>query len=173
MGKSKPILLVLISILAAVLITINIVLLVQMKKNTYLVEPVNYLELDKGTIVIVFQEYECDECIKNFLFLNDLYEELKKEGQVDVRLIILSKECKDSKNISSMFVFPVTIVDNFSILKRMNIKETPLLIGISKNHEIVYYEHIPQGIRIDAEYLNGSLIQRLHYSNTFPDGSND
>lgn len=150
--------------LVYIVILVNIVTLFLAKKSSVSGEPFPWLELEKPTLLVVLDEFECASCVHNLQILNALYETLRSDGQIDVRCLIMSRSKSDSKNISSFFAFPVTITDDFKIFRRLNIRRTPLILGISSQKNIVYSELIPSSTMVTEEYLRHGVLDRLYYS---------
>jgi hypothetical protein len=146
------------------IIGLNIFLLFKLKKNTLDELPLESLKIQKPTMVVIFDEYECATCIENLLFLNDMYTRIKSEGILDFAAIVLSKNKTDVKKISRVFIFPVTVSDDFRILLRLNLHHTPVLLGISPEHRIVYSDLLPMHPPVTEEYIKKGVLDRLYYS---------
>jgi len=141
----------------------NIVLLLVVKGKIVGDIPLENIPIKKPTLVIVMDEFECANCIHNLLFLNDLASSKYSES-IDFAILILSKTKTDQKNIGKAFAFPVYVSDDFRILKRLNIDQTPLIIGISKERKIFYADLVPVGTTLTEDYFKKGVIDRLYYS---------
>ena len=103
----------------------NLLLLYQLRKQSMDTPPLDYLQLEKPTLVIVFHESECATCVENLFFLNDLYTTIKAEGRLEFQGIILSSEKQDPKGIAKAFIFPVLISDDFNIMRQRVLTGSP------------------------------------------------
>lgn len=162
--KTKSIFNKLIWAVIYIIIVLNIYLLYQLRKNSIDIPPFDDLNIHKPTLILLLDEFECPDCVKNLLFLNELYDQLKDGGQIDFLGIILSRTKNDSKNIAKVFDFPVMVTDNFKIFKRLNMNQTPLIVGLSHDRRIVYSELIPFETALDEDYFRRGIIDRLYYS---------
>jgi hypothetical protein len=151
-------------VLTFLFIAVNILLLYKLKQNSISELPFNHLNIKKPTLVVIFDEFECASCVHGLRFLNDLYTTIKSEARLEFMGLILSKNRTDSKNISKAFVFPCVVTNNFKILKRLNLNQTPVIIGISKDHRIVYSDLIPIQTEITENYIKKGVLDRLYYS---------
>jgi hypothetical protein len=147
-------------------IVLNGVLLLKLKKNTLEEPPLSFMEIKKPTLVLILDENECASCIWNLEFLNGIYTHYYNEGSLDFAAIILSKTKVDPKGIKKAFIFPCYTTDDFRILKRFNLNHTPVLLGITPEHQVVYSELIPFGTSLTEQYLKKGIIDRLYYSLT-------
>jgi len=145
-------------------IGINFFLLFEFKKNSLNEQPFEAINIQKPTLVVIFDENECASCVKNLLFLNEMYKYIKNEGSLDFKGIVLSRNKTDRKKISSVFSFPVIVSDDFRILLRLNLRHTPVILGISKEQRIVYSELIPFATVLDERYIKEGVLDRLYYS---------
>lgn len=164
--KNKKILTILGWIAVFGFIIVNAVILYQFKTSPSMKVPFADLRLDKSTLLIIFQEFECHDCVEGLKILNGMNGKLKDHGLIEIKGLILSEHNTDSKNIAAGFSFPFLISNDFDILKRLNINHTPVLIGISKKHGIFYSEVIPPGMAITENYLKDGVLDRLYYTNT-------
>lgn len=162
--KSKSLLNKVVWAVIYVIIALNFFLLYQLRKNSIDVPPFDDLDIQRPTLIMLLDEFECADCVRNLLFLNDLYKTMKKEGKIDFLGIILSHSKKDSKNIAKAFAFPVLVTDNFKILNRLNMNQTPIIVGLSQDRRIVYSELIPSGTALDEDYIRHGILDRLYYS---------
>ena len=114
--------------------------------------------------MIVFHESECATCVENLFFLNDLYTTIKAEGRLEFQGIILSREKQDPKGIAKAFIFPVLISDDFNIMRRLNLDKTPVILGLTPDHRIVYSDIVPFDTGVKKEYVRKGVLDRLYYS---------
>lgn len=145
------------------IIALNVLLLIKIKANSLSDTPLDYLDIKKPTMVVFFDEYECVDCLKQLFFLNELYSELSSRGRIDILGVVVSKTGSDSKDIVSLFEFPVVVTDNFDIFRRLKIDRTPLIVGISRVHQIIYSDIVPFETGVSKEYLKKGIIDRLYY----------
>lgn len=164
--QNKKIFTILGWIAIVVFIAINTMVLYQFKTSPSMKEPFPGMRLEKPTLLIIFQEFECQSCVESFKILNGMNGKLKDHGLIEIKGLIVSENNTDSKSIAAGFNFPFVISDDFDILKRLNIKHTPVLIGLSKTHGIFYSEVIPPTMTITEKYLEGGILDRLYYTNT-------
>ena len=147
-----------------IVIAANLFMLYQFKKSSLDTPPLGYLNLDKPTLVVIFNEHECASCVEGLFFLNDMYTAIKGEGRIDFQGIILSKEKKDPKNISKAFIFPIEITDDFNIMRRLNLDKTPVILGITPEHRVIYVGIVPFETGVKEEYIKKGVLDRLYYS---------
>lgn len=145
-------------------IIVNLVLLYWLKKRSLDTTPLDYLTLERPTLVVIFNEFECASCVEGLMFLNELYVQVKDEGKIGITGIILSKEKTDRKNIAKAFVFPIIVSDDFNILRRLNMNKTPIILGVSLEHRILYSDIVPFETGISEEYIKKGVLDRLYYS---------
>lgn len=145
-----------------VVIVVNFYLLNRVKQGALKQYPLDFLEIKKPTLVVLLDEFECTTCVRNLMFLNDMYEQFK--GDFDFTGIILSKTKTDNKGIAKAFAFPTLITDNFGILRRLNQNQTPLIMGLSKENRIYYCDLIPVEMAPSEEYIRKGVLDRLYYS---------
>jgi len=124
--------------------------------------PLSYMNFEKPTLVVFLDEMECMTCVESLLFLNQLAADLKEEGQIEIRLVILSGTGSDEKNLSERFQLPSLITSNFSILERLNITKTPLLVGITPEHNLVYHELLEVAPSVDPNHVRFVVLDRLY-----------
>ncbi len=157
-----------------VIVAVNAVLLVGLKRKTLSDMPLESLNITKPTLVVIMDENECAACVKRLMALNDLYTYIKEEGRIDFRGVILSHTKKDPKQLKRAFIFPVEISDDFRILYRLKMNRTPMIIGLSADHRILYSELVPWEAGVTVDYLKSGVLNRLYYSLQFreekPDG---
>ena len=151
-------------ILIFLLIAANICVLCKIKLTGIQKIPCVNLNLTKPALIVLLQEAECPGCVENLRFLNDLYIRIEQEGLIDFVGIIFSKSNSDQNNISGKFNFPFYIYDNFSILKRLNVNRTPLILGMTEQHEIFYCEIVPNETVLNEEYIKRGVLERLYFS---------
>ncbi len=147
-----------------IVIAANLFMLYQFKKRSLDTPPLEYLKLEKPTLVVIFNEQECASCVEALFFLNDMYTAIKGEGRLDFQGIILSKEKKDPKNISKAFIFPILITDDFNIMRRLNLNKTPVLLGMTPGHRVIYTDIVPFETGVTEEYIKKGVLDRLYYS---------
>lgn len=116
-----------------------------------------FLELEKPTLVFVLDENECVSCLEGLSFLNELYTELVAQEILDLKVVVLSKNGRDCKEISRWFHFPVVVSDDFSLLESLNLNQTPILTGITAAHRIIWLQPLPSGIIEPDELREGAL----------------
>jgi len=151
-------------ILVFIVIVVNFFLLQRVKQNSIAGLPLKYLDIKKPTLIVLLDEFECVSCVRGLLFLNDMYITIKEEGNIDFLGIVLSKNKTDKKDLSKAFVFPVIISDDFMILKRLNINRSPIILGLSKDHRVVYYELVPFETPLTENHIRKGVLDRLYYS---------
>jgi hypothetical protein len=149
------------------IILVNGFLLFKLKQNSIAELPLKHLELTKPTLVVIVDEMECASCIHGLRFLNKMYTTIKNEGRLDFKGIILSKNNTDSKSISNAFIFPFQVSDDFRILKRLNLNRTPVIIGISKDNQILYWDLVPFQTGVTQDFIKKGVLDRLYYSLEF------
>jgi len=147
-----------------IIIIINLILLIKIKNNQLTEMPLKSINSTKPVLVLILDEFECVSCVKKLLFLNDIFSSLNSDGRVDMTAIILSKNKTDSKSIAKAFIFPVIISNDFNVMKRLNLNHTPVIVGLSKDHKIVYSELIPFGTTLTEDYIRKGVLDRLYYS---------
>ncbi len=146
-------------------IIINFVLLLRINKQGPMdTKPLGTIKLEKPTLFVIFNEFECASCVEGLSFLNDLYLDIKQGEKIDFFGIILSENKTDSKRIETAFAFPFLVTDDFSILSRLNMNRTPIIIGLSKDHRIFFSDVVPMGTGITPEFLKKGALDRLYYS---------
>jgi hypothetical protein len=148
-------------------IGVNLYYLSKPKIDILALPPLNDIDIEKPTLVLILNEYECASCVSNLLFLNRMYSKYRCDGEIDFLGIIMSEDLSDQKELQKAFDFPFVISDNFQVFKRLNINRTPLIVGISKNYRIVYFELIPQERQLSESYIRKGVLDRLYYSNFF------
>jgi hypothetical protein len=135
-----------------------------LKRQSINETPFKWLNIDKPTLIFVFSEDECASCVKGLHFLNSLYPELKEKGDIELLGVILSKTGSDKKGISRFFQFPFIITHHFDFMKRFNTRRTPIVIGLSKEKELLHFDLIPAETGITDEFLRSGVLDRLYYS---------
>ena len=164
MKDKKKVLSIIAWLIICIIIGVNAFLLFRMKQNSIGEVPLKFLDIKKPTLIVLLDEFECASCVRGLLFLNDMYTTIKAEGNLDFLGIILSKEKTDKKGIAKAFIFPVIISDDFRILKRLNINRTPIILGLSSAHRIVYYELVPFETSLTEDHIRKGVLDRLYYS---------
>lgn len=149
------------------IILINGYLLLKLKKNSLEEAPLTFLNIKKPTLVVLLDEFECADCVKKLLFLNQIYSQLKSERRLDIAGVIFSQTKTDVKKISRVFKFPIYISDDFRIFKRINLNRTPIILGLTEKHQIVYSELIPMEATLTEYHIKETVLDRLYYSETF------
>lgn len=146
------------------LLAMNVVWLYQVKKNRVHGAPFKELNIDKPTLIVILDEFECATCVENIKILNNLANQENIVGRIDFYCLIVSKSKSDSKKIAPFFSFPTFVTDNYEIFRRLNINKTPLLLGLSPQKQIIYSEFLPPSIVVSERYLRKGIIDRLYYS---------
>lgn len=160
--SEKKILNNLVWIIIFVVIAVNFFLLNRVKQGALKQIPLDFLELKKPALIVLLDEFECSDCVRGLMFLNDMYEQVK--GEFEFTGIILSKTKSDKKGIAKAFAFPIRITDNFDILRRLNLNQTPVILGLSKEKRIYYCDLIPVETKLTEEYIKKGVLDRLYYS---------
>jgi len=120
--------------------------------------------LQKPTIALVIGEHDCLSCIHDLQIFNDLYPQIQSENDMDILAIIVSNDRTDTKNFSHYFDFPTITTDNVDIFKKIGHKNTPLILGLSKNKEIFFMDVLPLGTILSHGHIMDTLIDRLYYA---------
>jgi len=153
--------------LVFVCIGINLYFLSKTRTDCLSVPPLNELSIKKPTLVVFFSEYECATCVTNLRFLNKMYKRYKEAGEIDFLGVVMSETNTDRKELRKVFDFPFKISDNFQLFRRLNIDRTPVILGLSEDHRILYFELIPAEAQLSESYLRKGIIDRLYYSRFF------
>lgn len=151
-------------IIVAVFVLFNCALLFKIARPKFSDKPLQNLDIKKPTLFVLIQEFECRDCLTRLLELNQVYHEVKENGRIAIKGIVFSESKTDSKNVAKIFAFPTIITDDFTIFKRLNITRTPLLLGISRDHQIFYFEVIPDGLTLTKEYLKKGALGKLYFA---------
>ena len=75
--------------------------------------------------------------------------------------MVVSKNGTDEKGIVSLFDFPVVITENLDIFRRLKVDRTPLILGVSPSHQIVYSDIVPFETGVSEDYLKKRMGEIL------------
>ncbi len=148
------------AVIVAVLVLVNVYYFSRKNADTLF----GRFELAKPSLVLLMGEHECMSCVLKVASWTDIYDEVRSHESFGLYGFVLSEGGKDPKRISDHFDFPVVGIDDFGVLARLNLDETPILMVVDQRNRILYSELILEDADIDLASLKDTVIQKLYYA---------